>query len=322
MSITKNIQKTAVLLLAVAMMFSSFAPVTQAQTVSAPSHNIDTIDEFIAYLYQLIAQLEQVKAQQAARSYNYNYNYGYSQSTYYPSGQVQGVTYGNYDVDVETLSVGNTDDDETTLYGDVDLNGAPYATVWFQYGEDGDLDERTRAVKIDRYRSDMFSSRITDLDEDERYSYRAVAEDPSGRRTYGDEKWFQLDNYRSSSRDDDEPDVDTDEAEDVEEDEAELHGEVDMNDFRNGLVFFVYGEDEDEVEDVEDEDEYRDIDENGDDLQKVIVDSDLDGDRNYWRRVVGLDDNTDHYFRICVEYEDEDDDETLECGDVEHFETD
>ncbi len=40
------------------------------------------------------------------------------------------------------------------------------------------------------------------------------------------------------------------------------------------------------------------------------------------RRIVGLDDDTEYFFQICVEFEDDDDDETLECGGVEDFETD
>ena len=122
---------------------------------------------------------------------------------------------------------------------------------------------------------------------------------------------------------DDEPDVETESARDIDDDSAELRGEVDMNDFNNGLVFFVYGEDEDQVEEIKDEyDEYRDIDEDGDDLQKFIVDRDLDDDENYRRVVSGLDEDTDYYFQICVEYEDDDDDEVIICGGVEEFKTD
>ena len=75
------------------------------------------------------------------------------------------------------------------------------------------------------------------------------------------------DNDEDGNNNDEDPDVTTDDAEDVEDDRAELHGEVDMNDFNNGVVFFVYGEDEDQVEDVEDdvsrrkEDTWHDVDE-------------------------------------------------------------
>jgi hypothetical protein len=129
---------------------------------------------------------------------------------------------------------------------------------------------------------------------------------------------------RSSHRssDDDIPEVTTEEADDVDEDSARLEGDIEMNDYENGIAFFVYGEDEDEIEDVEDEDEYRDVRSRGDDIQKILLTSNLDDDRRFTARVNGLDDDTDYYFRICVEYDDEDDDETLVCGDVEDFTTD
>ena len=121
---------------------------------------------------------------------------------------------------------------------------------------------------------------------------------------------------------DDEPDVDTNRARDIDDDSAYLYGDVDMNDFNNGYVFFVYGEDEDQVEDIaSDYDEYSDVDEDGDDLQKFSIDSDLDGDASYDAYIYGLDDDTDYYFQICVEYEDDDDDEVIECGGVEDFTT-
>lgn len=127
--------------------------------------------------------------------------------------------------------------------------------------------------------------------------------------------------YRN--RDDDEPEVETERARDIEEDEAELRGFVDMNDFDDGEVFFVYGEDEDQIEDVDrDYDSYRDVDEDGDDLQKVRVDSSFDDDDDFEETVFGLDDDTDYYFQICVGYEDEDDDDVIECGGVEEFTTD
>lgn len=321
MSITKNIGIATAFLAALVLLFMAFASAANAQTYYYPSQNIQSLQQYINYLQDMITQLEQLKAQQ--QRYGYGYQYRYEYNPYNPYGQVRGISYSDGDVEAETIGVGNTRGDSTTFYGEVDLNGASYAYVWFEYGTDDDLDEDTRKVRVDRYNGYRFSVRLTNLDEDERYVFRAVAEGPDGDRDYGEKKYFRLEGYHGGHySNNDEPEAYTDDAEDVEEDEARLRGEVDMNDFNNGYVFFVYGEDENAVEDVEDEDKYRDIDEDGDDLQKVVVDSDLDNERSYWRRVVALDDNTDHYFRICVEYEDEDNDETLECGKVEHFETD
>lgn len=127
----------------------------------------------------------------------------------------------------------------------------------------------------------------------------------------------------SSRGGDDEPEVETESAKKIEDDRATLRGSVDMMDFEDGEVFFVFGTDEDAIEDVEDDfDSYRDVDEDGDDLMKERVDSSLDGDADYEMTVTGLDEDTDYYFQICVGYEDEDGDDVLKCGGVDDFTTD
>ncbi len=139
---------------------------------------------------------------------------------------------------------------------------------------------------------------------------------------------YVIGNPRSSDDDDDdwdnedEPEVETRSASDINDDDAELRGYVDMNDFEDGEVFFVYGTDEDQIEDVEDDfDSYSDVDTDGENLRKVRVDSSLDDSDSYETRVTGLDDDTEYYFSICVGYEDEDNDDALACGEVEDFET-
>lgn len=140
---------------------------------------------------------------------------------------------------------------------------------------------------------------------------------------YCDHSNFTYSSPRSNSSNDDEPEADTDPATGIGDDDAYLRGSVDMNDYDDGRVFFVYGQDESQIEDVEDDyDTYNDVDEDGDDLQKVSVDSSLDGDEDYSKHVYNLDDNEDYYFQICVEWEDDDNDDVLTCGGVRHFETD
>ena len=88
-----------------------------------------------------------------------------------------------------------------------------------------------------------------------------------------------------------------------------------------GMASFT--EDMDQVEDVEDDfNSYADVDEDGDDLQKVRVDTNLDSSASYREEVVSLDDSTEHYFSICVGYENEDDEEVLKCGATRTFTTD
>jgi len=213
--------------------------------------------------------------------------------------------------------------DSAELRGEIDFDGdTDRAYVWFEYGEEEDeLEYETSRMKIDDRDDEEFEMEIDDLDSGERYYFRAVAED----RDTDDLYYGNIEDFKtsgSSSNNDDEPDVDTEGVDDVDEDSAEISGSVDMNDFKNGFVFFAWGEDEDEVEDVRDEDDFEDVRERGDDLQKQRVDSDLDGDEDYELDIRGLDDDTEIFYTICVAYEDEDDDEVIDCGDVEEFETD
>lgn len=283
-----------------------YPPVYYPQT-----HTSTEIQALLQQVYALVAKLQALQG-----------GYVYVDKDIYDEDDFD---FEDYDIEVETEDVDVDGDDEATFTGDIELDDAPYADVWFAYGQDGELDEESDDVRVDD--DGEFDIDVDDLDEDEKYYVRAVAEDPSGSRVYGDILAFTVgDDDDSDDNDDDDdndnPEVTTEDAENVDEDEAELQGEVDMNDFEDGLVFLVYGEDEDAVEDVEDEDMFGDIDEDGDDLQKIEVDSSLDGSSTYEATIGGLNDDTDYFYRFCVEYEDEDDDETLECGDVESFTTD
>ncbi|MCB9815989.1 hypothetical protein H6786_01215 [Candidatus Nomurabacteria bacterium] len=235
--------------------------------------------------------------------------------------QLESQVGENSNVQVTTRSAVDVDEDTATLRGHVYLGNADEAEVYFKYGTSRtDLDEETDHQTIDENDSTYFEEDIDDLDDNTLYYFRAVAEDEDGDEDYGVIYSFRTDDSNSNL---DEPTLNTHNAEDVTDDSAELHGVVDMNDFNNGRVFFVYGEDENAIEDVVDDfNSYSAIDEDGDNLQKVLVDSDLDTSATYQKDVTGLDDNTDIYYSICVEYDDADDDAVLACGDIEMFTTD
>ena len=250
---------------------------------------------------------------------------------------------GNNEPDATTYNEQDVDEDSAELNGYVDMNDFDNGIVFFVYGQDEDRiddveqdhdswndvdndedqdDFMNEVVDWDLDGAQSYSQDVYNLDENEDYYFRICVEyenNNSEELECGNVKDFDTDGENG----DDEPDATTENAQDVDEDSARLHGEIDMNDFDNGRVFFVYGQDEDQIDDVEsDYDSYNDVDEDGDDLQKELVDSDLDSQDDYTESVTGLDENTDYYFRICVEYDDEDGDETLECGGTKHFETD
>ncbi len=169
---------------------------TFAQTTN---YKPQSVQEMIAYLYGIIAQLEaQLGAQRTG-----------SGSTSYPVTSGGNTTRTN-DIEVESGSANNIEDDEATLNGRIDLNGAKSAYVWFEYGEDSDLDERTSRRSISDSSGDIrtFSVVVTNLDEDEKYYFRAVAEEANGNRVYGAVRSFTTDDSRRNNNNDDDEDDD------------------------------------------------------------------------------------------------------------------
>lgn len=269
--------------------------------------NYYSVDYLQQYIRQLQALLEQLQRLQTGNYYP-NYN------------------LGNSEVDVSTRDAVDISDTRATLRGVVDFNDSDEAVVYFNWGRKAnDLRYTTTHLVLDEDDDTDFQNTLTDLNSDITYYYRAVAEDEDGRRAFGSVVSFETDEEDNDNNDDSasEPDVETDNATAVDDSSAELNGSVDMNDFSDGEVFFVYGEDRDQVEDVaHDYDSYAEVDEDGDDLQKVRVDTGLDGAADYSAVVTGLNDDTDIYFSLCVGYDDEDDDATLQCGETENFTTD
>ncbi len=230
---------------------------------------------------------------------------------------------GNEDDDFEvvTRSAVDVDEDRATLRGEVEFGESETADVWFEYGTDSDdLDEETDKDELSDDEDEVFEFELEELEADTRYYYRAVAESDDGDIDRGALRNFTTEEDEES--DDEEPDADTDEAEDVTDDSAELYGSVDMHDFENGLVFFAYGEDETQVSDLaEDYDEFDDVNEDGDDLQVVEVDNDLDNEDDYTLEVENLDPDRNHFFTMCVEFENSDEDPEIVCGSTKSFTT-
>lgn len=155
---------------------------SQAATVNTSAvFNSLTTQEKIAYLYGMIAQLQLLIEWQLE-------NEGSSSS-------------GRSRIAIETRPATNIKDDEATLRLQLDLNGEDEARVWFEYGEDTDLDDDTAKRRVTDSRGDDQSISITidDLDEDERYYFRAVVEDEDGDRRYGSIRNFRTDDDGGSS---------------------------------------------------------------------------------------------------------------------------
>jgi len=320
-----RVKKLGIGIIAALLFFTASLPTSFAQSYYYPTYTTyptysSTADQqaLLSQLYALLAQL------QAMQGYTTPY---YGAPTYttpvYSTPTYTYTTYSNtnYDVTVQTEDIDARTNDSVFVTGRANLNSVSYAYVWFEYGENGHITEKTDRVKIAGDIS--FSATIDNLDDKQQYYVRAVAEDAAGSRSYGSLRGFEIHGSSNNNNSDDEiPDVTTSNATNINSYQAELRGSIAMNGFDNGIAFFVYGEDEDEVESVENDDSYSDIDEDGNDLQKISVDNNLDGNRNFGQTVYGLDNNTDYFYKMCVEYEDEDGDQTLECGSTEQFNTD
>ena len=151
------------------------APLSSYAAVSTTAvYNTMNTQEKIAYLYGMIAQLQmllELKLEQEGSS-------------------------DRSDIDVDTLSATDIEEDEAELRMRIDLNREDEARVWFEYGEDDDdMDERTAKRTVTDSRGDEHTVSIIEdgLDADERYYFRAVAEDENGDRSYGDIRNFRTD---------------------------------------------------------------------------------------------------------------------------------
>lgn len=183
--LTNSIIHKAIGLVLVIALFGAAAPV-QAVTV-VDEYRPQTVQEMIAYLYGIIAQLQaELYARQGASSSDIGVAQPGSSSS---------------DIEIETLSAADIQEDEADLRGRFDLNREDYVTVWFEYGQDRDLDERTSKHRVTDSRGDVqtFTINVDDLEEDEKYYFRAVGEGPDGDREYGDIRTFTTDENGGSS---------------------------------------------------------------------------------------------------------------------------
>jgi hypothetical protein len=232
---------------------------------------------------------------------------------------------GPVDLDVITRNPSSISENDATLNGEITDGETNY--VYFVWGtsQSGLFCSNTfanRAFPSDwqdtRTDGDRFDVNISPLSAGNQYHYRACASN-SGDIAEGEIESFYADENISSL---DRPDAETEDEDDVDENSAELNGNIDMNDVNDGEVFFVWGQDQSDIEDTTDENRYADLDNDGDDFQKEKVEDNFDGEDDFDLTVNGLDADETYYYRICVEYKDDDNDDQLECGEVERFDTD
>lgn len=163
----------------------SFLVPFNAQAQSATQFQPQTREQIIAYLYGQITQLQILLAKQIAVERN-----GTSNSHTANNSTSRSV------VKVMSLSAQNITDQSVTLRGEVDLNGESEVYVWFEYVDENDIERKSTAKRItdDRGDKQMFTTSLNNLKDDERYYFRAAAEDENGNRSYGERGSFTTEN--------------------------------------------------------------------------------------------------------------------------------
>ncbi len=192
-------------------------------------------------------------------------------------------------------------DDRATMGGHVDFRATTYGYVWLEYGTEKEAPENTVGKTLvygDPTKRKDISWTIKSLTPDTTYYFRLVGEDVNGTRSYG--QTFDL---RTRPYSVDLPTVRTGWVQDVGPYSAALTGDVDMNDYSDGVVYFVYGESEADVNAVTtDYTRASSIKAHGDALQSMVADYDLSGKKSYFIRVANLDLNTRYFYAIGLEY--------------------
>ena len=232
------------------------------------------------------------------------------------------------DVKVDTKNPSNISVNGATLNGDL-VTGGPVDQYWFVYSSSDETPECTAfpddipvySTVVSGGSNPSFYVNQGGLNAGTEYWYQACVTEAGIVYSGGVESFVT---EGSGSGNDSDPEAETKTEDNVDENSATLKGRIKMNDVDNGVVFFVYGEDESQIQSVEsDYNSYDDVNNNedGDDFQVKFVRDNQD--ENSWdsfsEDINGLDNYKRHYYQICVEYDDGGD--KLECGGIEEFKT-
>ena len=174
---------------AVLLVLSFLVPVgAHAQT--SGQFQPQTREQIIAYLYGQITQLQILLAERLAEERS-----GSNSSSNSNSSNNNSNSSSRADVEVDTLSAQNITDDSVTFRGEIDLDRENEAYVWFEYVDENDRERQTTKRRVTDSRGDVqtFTASVNNLRNDEKYFFRAVAEDENGDIAYGSARSFTTD---------------------------------------------------------------------------------------------------------------------------------
>lgn len=171
-----NKQKVFASIVLVAVLVTTIPNVTLAQ--GATQYQPQTTKELIAYLMGRIAQLQEMQ-----------------RTLQGGTGSRTNNTQSSFDfVTVYTQKADLVTDVTAVLRGEVLLFGKASAVAWFEYGQDEDfLDFKTNKVNVRSAYDRAIRTSIRNLEEDENYFVRLVAQDKNGTLIYGEIFQFRTD---------------------------------------------------------------------------------------------------------------------------------
>jgi len=183
-------------------------------------------------------------------------------------------------------------------------------------------DDKVRVMSVDTYisKEESYNTNLSSLVDDVTYYYTFCLEYDGG-KTCGKISSFKTveSNYRSEYFY--QPSVYLSNVTSIEAYSAKITGSYQMNDGEDGIVFLVYGTNQNLVNLVSEEDSFYDIDEDGDDLQTSRLVTEVIGNGEFAYTMSDLDRDTQYFYRVCAEY-DGDDDTSMTCSYVYSFTTD
>jgi hypothetical protein len=210
-----------------------------AYGTSNPSYYLTGLNDGTEYKYQLCAKNANTTRVCGGVEYF---------TTIDDNGNGGGGSSNDDEPEVTTLSADDVEEDEALLQGEADPNGDALTQVWFEYGEDEDDLDETIYVSSNDYDDNEdedtvdFDKKITGLDEDTEYFFRACAENSEG-EDCGSVRSFTTDDDDNDNNDDDtnEPSVSTTPATSVGTTYARLNGIVDTGNDDDTQAWFEWG---------------------------------------------------------------------------------
>jgi hypothetical protein len=173
-------------------------------------------------------------------------------------------------------------------------------------------DDKVRVMSVDTYisKEEEYATYLSSLAGDTTYFYTFCL-DYDGGHTCGAVRSFNTvdGNYRSDYFY--QPSIYISQVTNIEAYSARIAGSYNMNDGKDGILFLVYGTSKNLVDAASEEENYSAIDEDDESLQTTRLATRVIGKGEFSQAITGLDRDTQYFYRLCAEYQSEDNDSMI-----------